>query len=223
MSVDLGRVVQCWKALVRRHDTLRTIFIEHVPDVGPVRAVLREIEPCITVSKAASPEENFRSKKETCNHLAQRWVRIWQCEEPASMILSLTIRHALLDAASLELVTGELRSMYVETELPAAVSFNGYAVQMQRQSPAALKESQDSWATKLSGIDACHMPEDSYWACESRTEQVTLPSLKHAQLRGFCKRSATSASSIFYLAWAMTLQAYTGSFEALLSLDCLEP
>ncbi|MFG1689131.1 amino acid adenylation domain-containing protein [Nonomuraea sp. NPDC049269] len=147
-ELDVERLHGALRELVRRHESLRTVF--HAPDGEPVQVVLPAgetplpIEDCDDVERALSEAAAQPFDLAHGPLFRARLLRLG----PDHHVLSLAFHHIVVDGWSITLLRSELAALYNGETLPEPrVRYRDYA-RWQREQAADL----DFWKERLHGI-----------------------------------------------------------------------
>lgn len=220
------RLRDAWKQVVRRQPMLRTVFLPNLRGSGSFdQAVLRD--PLLVIREvqledfpassdedlierirhemAAVPANSFEYGK-----LAHELV-IYTAGERIFVLIRLS--HALVDGASLPLVTLELRKAYPR-RLAAGPgrAYRELVAFLQRQ---PRDETLQYWREYLLNISPCRLPPLTDRVVSSpdslQTQEVVVPNAE--SLRRLCSEHGFTMANLMHAAWALVLRAYTGEDE----------
>lgn len=219
---SLEYMVESWKQVVTQHPMLRTVFVQGVASGEGKKTsvynqvVLKELSPGVTICgdetlfPLGRPEDHIQSGAP--HHLV-----LFQ-EASGKLLVQLDISHALIDGTSVNILLDHLIRAYDGT-LTAAAAVNSdcyanYVTYLRRQD---LEASRSFWKEYLGGSQPCHFPslrtteqptEGSPAA--RRLEYLDFTYHSPARLHSSCTKAETTAASVYKLAWALLLRAYTG-------------
>ncbi|KAI0588838.1 HC-toxin synthetase [Pyrenophora tritici-repentis] len=201
--------------VVDRQVVLRTVFVEGLSDSPYDQLLLKAHSPLV---KLLGPPEgdavSFMNAQTQVFSPDQppHCLTILHDNETGLTLCKLEISHALVDGASMSILVSDWVEAY---QNPSNVSpgplYSDYIGYIQSQPRAAAI---DFWKSQLSGVRACHFPN----ILESDTEaeeahplrQVDVKIPEASQVRQFCQEHNVTLASIFRLAWAKVLRAFTG-------------
>ncbi|KAH6632035.1 hypothetical protein F5144DRAFT_612569 [Chaetomium tenue] len=222
--VDLDRLLQSWRAVVSRHQILRTIFVQATAGEGHLfyQVALKRCNPQVRVVNQTGPDDavSVLSQAEPATFVSgqpNHFLTLCATEFGA-VNAKLEISHALVDGASLDLVLRDLVAAYEDT-LPdsAAPSFGAY-VEFLRQKPEA--ESLAYWTHQLAGAQPCYLPPSATQLMQPTvTSRVGAANVVTAHIgdinifHGFRDTHRVTVASMVQLAWAIVLARYTGSSD----------
>lgn len=220
------RLRDAWKQVVRRQPMLRTVFLPNLRGSGSFdQAVLRDPLPAVREIQlqgslassdkdlvervrqemAAAPANSFEYGK-----LAHELV-IYTAGERVFVLIRLS--HALVDGASLPLVTLELRQAYAR-RLAAGPgrAYRELVAFLQRQ---PRDETLRYWREYLLNASPCRLPPLNDGVVSSpdslQTREVVVPNAE--SLRRLCSQHGFTMANLMHAAWAIVLRAYTGEDE----------
>jgi amino acid adenylation domain-containing protein len=175
--LDIGILELSLREIVRRHESLRTTFVEGESE--PVQVIAPRLELALpladlsTVSAEAREEEVRRLSREELSEpfdlargplLRVRLLRLAESEH----LITFTIHHIISDGWSMGVFFRELAALYVAfsqgrpsplPELP--VQYADYAVwQRRRLEGEGLREQLDYWRRELAGVPPLALPTD---------------------------------------------------------------
>ena len=215
-DLDLERLCNAWQDVVKRHATLRTVFIDTVGDEGLMNQLVLRNSPgriqllqsktydgaLETLSKL-SPIDYREKKPPHCLSICK--------SNTGHVFCQLEISHAISDGSSMPILLDDLSQAYggTITELPPAL-YRDYAAYMQSQPRS---ESVRYWRQYLAGAEPCLFP--SLTDGETDIEPSLATHIIHisdfARVNSYCAASGITLSTFFQLIWGLVLRAYTGS------------
>lgn len=216
-GVDLVKLQTAWQKVVARHSTLRTVFVDSVSGQGAYdQVVLKSWFPrtlhfeCSDDDDALATLQKLPAVAYGQNEPAHR---LAVCKTATGVYMKLEISHALIDGSSLPVLLRDLALAYEDRlALNAATPplYRDYVAYI-RQLDA--KASIDYWDQRLAHAEPCHFPvlrpapPSAPLAVE--TTHLTLDAAATGIPR-FCRAHGTTAATLFQVAWALVLRAYTG-------------
>ena len=215
-SIDTTRLLAAWRSTVRRHTSLRTVFIELSTQDGVFQqVVLSEHEPSTSI---LDPRADFESSIAALKHhealihdQASPPHRLCVCQAAdGSTYCRLDISHALIDGESMHLLWRDLCLAYDSLLPPGPGPLYGDYVSFIQQQPA--EDALQYWGEYLDGLEPCHFPElNGNPSARNATGTAQISFSQVPRLRTFCEEHHFTASNLFHAAWSLLLQAYTGS------------
>ena len=217
-SLDGQKLASSWSEVVKRHETLRTVFIPDFTGLeGFVGVVLHEIEPDIQVwsGPGRRTKEPFASpeivpfKPYTPPH------RLYLIQSTQGEVhLRLDMSHVLMDGQSAEVILRDMYLAYNQELYPQDLVPYGEFVKYERE----LRNSTTStyWADYLRDSEPTNVPTvaaDLEHAGSFRF-QFSIDKKNAAEV---CATHGVTLSSICHLAWAIVLRLVTGSDTVLFS------
>ncbi|KAH6970594.1 hypothetical protein BKA56DRAFT_661273 [Ilyonectria sp. MPI-CAGE-AT-0026] len=240
--VDMGRLEAAWKAVVARHDALRTVIIEDTmaTDQGFYQVVLREFSPrvqqvkytdgidggeddeeCLTLDKMRKLSASTAS---TTAKALNPEHSLLLCRTANRVYLYLEISHALIDGFSMPVLLNDIAMAYDGLRLESAgelrpPSFGDYVAHVEGLSA---DDSFAYWISYLDGVPSCHFPvlkestiRQSLDASDAREtwRMQSIPAelgVSSEPIFDFCLEHGLTPASVFRMAWALVLRAYTG-------------
>ena len=239
--VSAERVVQAWKRVVSQHPMLRTAFIQGAPSHSssgegkPVavynQVVLKEHDPAVLLWKDPSsfpvgqPQDHIALRGAGSPH----HVVLCEAENSGRVQVQLDVSHALIDGTSVMLLIDNFIKAYDGNsatngfEATAQDCYANYVTYLNSQD---LDVARGFWKDHLVGVDSCFFPSlltnrgepdsDSPLATDAQPAAARLDYLEFsypnpARLHSFCNAAETTAASVYKLAWALLLRAFTGN------------
>jgi amino acid adenylation domain-containing protein len=208
------------QALIDRHDILRTAILwEGLPQ--PVQVVWREAAlpvdyvPTEGDDAAATLWRRAAGSEARLDLRRAPLMRVLVAEtSTGDWVLLLQIHHAIMDHASLEVITGELRAHLAgqAAQLPPSLPFGRFAAAARRASAQAGHEA--FFRDRLGDIDAPTAPfglldlqGDGSDADEAR---MALPEALATALKVQAGKLGVTPATLFHAAWAAVLTCTTG-------------
>ena len=221
LSITGDQVVNAWQAIVNRHASLRTIFIESpgTSDTLFEQLVLAEVTADILRLQCTDAEEAIKLLKSQVPMQYSQIVpahRFTVCETADNRTFcTLEISHAIMDGTSLSIMLQELTAICNGDILPeTGPAFSDYISFLQK-SPN-VQAGLGYWKSYLSEVEPCSFPvliDDVTTETDRVLHSKRIDVKDLAAIQDFCKIHSLSLANVFYTAWALTLQCYTGSKE----------
>lgn len=213
--VSSDRLARAWQAVVQKHSSLRTVFIESSSYDGLTdQAVLKKASPRIEVLRAdaADAVEVLESKACISSEEPQPHHRLTICETNGERVFcKLELSHAICDGTSIPIIFQDLGQAYVSqsADLGEALRYSEYVAYLQRTSR---DEDAVYWRRYLDNIEPCHFPaltDGSKEDKELRTLELEIRDV--ARIQSFCTQRGVTLSTTLQFVWSLVLRAYTGS------------
>ena len=211
-TVDVHRLAIAWQATVKRHSTLRTIFLGGLNQDDSIdQVVMRSICPNIATMECNEDELHTATSGQTSlgfpeNQPPHRF-RVFQTPN-RRVVCVLEMSHAIADGTSMPILFRDLSLAY-DGVLPASpVSAYRQFVAHTRRTPDCAATS--FWKEYLSGVEPCHFPTFAGTDTKPILHSVDQPLSSVEELHEFCMASGVTLSNLLQLTWALVLQAYTG-------------
>lgn len=213
-SIDC--VIEAWKRVVAQNPMLRTTFIQTVPFSGKntsvhSQVVLRNFEPAVDICDPSKfpvgqPQDHLQNGPP--HHLTL-------CEKNGNIMAQLDISHALIDGTSVNILLDAMIKAY-DGKISPAANQDSYAHYVDYLRDQDLDTSRAFWKTHLAGVEPCQFPVLRKFIDNSKKDDRKLEYLDFAydnskRLHSLCTSTGTTAASVFKLAWALLLKAYTGN------------
>ncbi|KAG8530149.1 NRPS [Bacidia gigantensis] len=213
---NAGAVAAAWQTVVDRHPSLRTIFIESSSGGEALydQVVLKNLKadiPRLTCDDDADAGQMLESQgvMEQNNTVPAHKFTILETSE-GRVFCQLEISHAIVDGQSLSTIFKELVSAY-EGRISSETGplYRDYIAFLQDSSP---EDSISHWESYLTGLEPCSFPILNDAVSSERVLRTQHINFDKMEILGdFCKTHSVTLANVFHMAWAMTLQCYTGS------------
>lgn len=212
--VDIVKIEQAWRAVVRRHSLLRAVLVENVPGAkGTMQIILRDPEPRISIlsqmtrsTYSESHSDSAVSVSYTPNGL-QHHLSIYQVDAE-NALLTLEINHAITDGYSVFNIL--LRDFKLAYNSQLVLNGPAYADFIKYVSAQSAEADLAFWTEQLQGAEPCLISppsKDTSNVMESFT--IDLEVVDSARIHSFCSKWEVSTATVVQTAWALVLQMYT--------------
>ena len=214
---DTKKLARAWRAVVRRHASLRTVFVQGLCQDGQVgQAVIKDVVPRIARMRCGEADAlmTLGRQKPIDFSEPQPPHRLTICESSSGQTFcKLEMNHAICDGTSVPLIFRDLTqafnaSLPHEETGPLYSDYVSYLQQISRQ------EALRYWRTYLQDFEPCYFPalaEGASATNEIRSIELELTSI--SALQPFCIENGVTLSNLFQLVWSLVLRAYTGSSD----------
>ncbi|MFP2913282.1 condensation domain-containing protein, partial [Pyxidicoccus sp. 3LFB2] len=233
-ALDTGVFTQAWRQVVSRYTILRTAFLWEGLD-GPLQAVVRELEPPITVEDRRdvppSEQETWlnaffaedRRRGLTLSRAPLHRLTVLRTGERTWRVV-LSFSHILLDGWSVPLVMRELLTRFeaLRRGLPPprtdARPYRDFIAWLSRRDLTATR---DFWRTSLEGFTEPTPLEmgggvlDAGQAGVRGAQQLRLGAEETAVLQAFARQQGVTPGTLVQAAWALLLGRYSGRDDVL--------
>ncbi|OJJ32580.1 hypothetical protein ASPWEDRAFT_44725 [Aspergillus wentii DTO 134E9] len=210
--VSPQRLEAAWRRVVERHSIFSTIFVPLFEEGIFAQVVVAKAPTRITQIKCDSmdPAQALKAlvKPEFASGEPQHHFTI--CQSPNGRVACrLDMNHALNDAESASIVTGDLAKAYQGLTLSAAPPFRDL-MQYLARTPAA--ERMEYWRNALDGVPSCLFPVQSIAPDSIEAEHGFIPLAETvtSRIHAFCVNRGITRSVFIQIVWAMVLSSYTG-------------
>ena len=215
VRVDSGRLAKAWQNVVDRHASLRTLFIESLSQGDALydQLVLQNVDARIEYLACESENDVDRtfteqSKMQYSNSAPAH--RLTICETRNwKVFLKLEISHTLIDGASMDIIYQEIVSSYEGKLLGETGPLYSSYISFLLQQP--LHTGLRYWKSFLSGVEPTSFPVLKDPSAERKLHSQRFDYTEFEDLQKFCELHGVTMANVFHIAWALTLQAYTGS------------
>ena len=213
--VDIKRLAAAWQAVVQRHSTLRTVFIESIFQEGTMdQVVMKQGIARIAWLECDDAEVlDVLADQPLIDYTdSQPPHRLTICKTTYGRVFCiLEMSHAISDGTSMPILFRDLAYAYEGTvpRADAAPVYRDYIAHMQGISR---DEDVNYWKAYLADVEPCRFPTLNDGSKDTRDLRSLDQKLTHAsELQPFCTRNGVTLSNVLQLAWALVLQSYTGS------------
>lgn len=220
--ITLDKLRQAWKAVVRRHPVLRTIFIEQDSTDGLYdQLVLRDYEPDVVEDEihASMSEEDlaeFLKKSDIpedmlCRRAPQHQLRLVRQVSTGKVFCSFLLSHAIADGGSMAIVLRDFSTASQARPLDVARPLlKNYTDYIQSRDAAA---DINFWKTSLDNVDPCFLPTEEHSFAEKALHKAEVPvdRINYAKMQSAARELGVSLFSLLQVTWALTLREYVNS------------
>ncbi|KAL9058760.1 MAG: hypothetical protein Q9206_001788, partial [Seirophora lacunosa] len=214
--VSSERLARAWQAVVQKHSSLRTVFIESLSSDGLTdQAVLKKVSPKIELLRADAAYAVEALENKACMSFSepQPHHRLTICETTNSerIFCKLELSHALCDGTSIPIIFQDLNKAYTSesASVAATLRYSDYVAYLQRTSR---DDDAAYWRRYLDNIEPCHFPaltDSSEEGKQLRTMELDLGDV--TRIQAFCTQRGVTLSTALQFVWALVLRVYTGS------------
>jgi len=210
VPLDFPRLRAAWDQLVRRHASLRTVFISSPERPGHFdQVVLKKGVVSLGLVDAQRCTANEFSRRQPVTFPISRpthRVAIYKQTDYAAY-LRLDVSHALVDGESFYVILRDFSQAYGGQEICGAPmpyrAFVSYQEQLPRQ-PAS-----SYWSAYLSNAEPSWFPVKGEG--HGRTDLRAMPLRLDLDFGPVCARSNVTIANVCQVAWALVLRSYTAS------------
>ncbi|KAF4342274.1 non-ribosomal peptide synthetase [Fusarium beomiforme] len=211
--IDVQRLSEAWQQLINRHSTLRTVFVDGLlQDGGISQVVLKSHRANISIVECSDAELTQRLREHSplglpTNRPPHRLSIFCTLDDTVTCILEMS--HAISDGTSMPILFRDLALAYEGTLPPTTVSvYRDYISFLQR---SQVSECSNYWRDYLAGAEPCCLPVTADGIHKPGALRALDQKISHpTELQTFCTERGVTLSTVFQLAWAIVLQAYTG-------------
>jgi amino acid adenylation domain-containing protein len=207
LAVDVQRLSEAWRQVVKRHAALRTILVEMT---GYVQVVLWDVEPRVVDNSDGNETQVAEEEHLTIGGSRPPHRFVISKTPDGAVVCKLDINHAVLDGESLLLILRDVVLAYdgllPQNPAPAFSDYVGYLVK------ASTTSSLDYWKTYLGDITPCHVRLVHEEAERKDWKRVELDmDLNVMKLNTVSSQYGVTLSNMIQTAWGLTLRQYTAS------------
>jgi non-ribosomal peptide synthase protein (TIGR01720 family) len=226
--IDARYLAEAWQLVVRRHSTLRTVFIDSICQEGRNDQVVLK-DQIARIAWLECEDENVLRALKDQNRLNFRDLqpphRFTLCKAPSGKIwCKIEISHIISDGTSIPILLKDLSTAYencfsndVNTTLPKAKLLANaplYSDYLSHIQSTSSKEDINYWKAYLAGIEPCHLTSlHDGVKMDRELRSLVLVLSRTTELRSFCSQNGVTLSNVLQLVWALILRVYTGSDE----------
>ncbi|KMU89701.1 HC-toxin synthetase [Coccidioides immitis H538.4] len=213
--IDGRRLEAAWKAVVSRHPSLRTVFINSVSTKGLMdQVVLKKVMANTLYLEAETAEKAFASVEPFDCSEKRPPHRFAVCQTfDGRVFCKVDISHAISDGTSMRLMIQDLTAAYEATSAIEPGPLYSEFIQYLQRTPK--EEALKYWKTYLSGIEPCLLPSLAEVPIPSKREpkDYVLTINRGSELQKFCRKHGLTPANVLQLIWGLVLVAYTGTDE----------
>ncbi|HEX3127436.1 MAG TPA: non-ribosomal peptide synthase/polyketide synthase [Thermoanaerobaculia bacterium] len=228
-ALDVPALEAALAGLVRRHEVLRTRFVERdgrpwqeILPPGPVALERLDLGALAPEEREAALARLLREEAAKPFDLAATaplragLVRLAEGEHA----LWLTVHHIASDGWSEEILLGELSALYEGAELPELpVQYADYAAWQRAWPEAALREQLAAQAGRLAGLSPLELPTDRprppVQTFAGGSVPVVVPAAQAAALRDVAQEGSSTLFMLLLAAWQTLLHRVTGQDDVI--------
>lgn len=219
-KLNLDQLCDSWQAVVRRHATLRTVFVDTVGSEGLMdQVVLRDVPGRVHV-QSVSDEGQILAALEELEPIDYNQKkpphRLAVCTGGQTVFCQLEISHTICDGSSIPILLDNLADIYgqgvrISTAVP---KYRDYMAYIQSR-PSG--ESLSYWTSYLSGAEPCLFPtlNDGVPDLEPSLGNHVISLNNVPELNAYCADLGITLSTLLQFTWALVVRSYTGSDEVL--------
>lgn len=215
---DVSRIKSAFDQLIRRHDILRTCFVQtDNAKYAFAQVVLRggtlawiESEYSDSRFEAAVKGEDDEREEERDSLIPSFRLRLIRKSNSEDRILVVTVHHALHDAEAMSQLLFEAECIYQYEDLPASVPFRNY---VEKALSLDTNRADTFWKSQLQGF----LPVPIGRKSAAQPNAVARYHSEHIQIgqaldsvNAECKRLSITLLNLCQAAWSRLLAAYTG-------------
>jgi non-ribosomal peptide synthase protein (TIGR01720 family) len=218
-KISLEALVEAWQAVIARHASLRTVFIEGMDKTSAFNQVVLK-SYCGEVIMLYSQNEASAlamlrqlSPVNYGNLKPPHRLTLCQISDDSYVICQLEISHAITDGVSIAITLRDWAKAYsgtlrIEPSLDTARSF------ARTLKSNLVADKMAYWSNKLAGTEPCILPRISDISQPENgvsTANIYISGNTFTRIQEFCEEQSITPASLFQSAWALTLAAYTGT------------
>jgi non-ribosomal peptide synthase protein (TIGR01720 family) len=215
-AVSADKLIMAWKQVVQQHPMLRTVFVQASSSIDGestsayTQVVLKYFEPNVLVCEDATAFPFGRPEQHNSTGPPHRMVLSEQAS--GKVLVQLDVSHTLIDGSSVNALLDTFVKAYDGVSAPSAAQ-NPYSSYIGYLGQQDLDSSRQFWKTYLGGAEPCLFPTLTI-AAPSQARQLEYHEFSYpnsSKLHSICAEAEITAASVYKLAWALLLRAYTGN------------
>ncbi|KAJ0414842.1 hypothetical protein BJY00DRAFT_318414 [Aspergillus carlsbadensis] len=214
-SIDIGRILKAWEAVVQRHSILRTFFVPS-PSGQELfyQVVLKSYVPETLVRASSDVEDflvHFAESERPQYGPSQPPFQLTLSQTPSGQVFAqVDVNHVLIDASSMDLILNDLLLAYDNSLSTSPAPSYGTYVSFIQQTSA--DESLSYWTKRLANAEPTYLPSSSGLKTETPYLASVSSEIEDMQpLQDFRDGYGVTLANIAQLAWAVVLSRYLGS------------
>ncbi|MCK4258178.1 MAG: amino acid adenylation domain-containing protein, partial [Halanaerobiales bacterium] len=222
-ELDIERFEKALKALIDRHESLRTYF--DVVDGKAVQRILPEVDFKLKVSKVDEAEINERIKQfiQSFDLAKAPLMRVEIVQSNKKQLLMLDVHHIISDGVSMNIFFNDLTALYDGRELSELeVQYKDFSAwQNQLLTSSLMKEQESYWLDRFSGeIPVLNMPTDyprpveMTFAGDYYKHELSSELMK--KLTEFTSRNNVTLYMLLLAAYNILLSRYSGQEDIII-------
>lgn len=228
VPVDIDRLVQAWAQVVRRHSSLRSIFIEGTDGQEALfnQVVLAHVQPSVSIvycDNDSTDEIGMVLVNEAPMEISFRGpqpphrMTICRILGASRVVIKLDINHAIVDGVSAAVILRDMLLWYDGLEFTeSALPFRNYISHIRQTS---LASSLDFWTENLNDAKPTILPKmaapEKAHDADRQLNVVPVPleceGVSNEQVFQFCREASVTPANVFQTAWALVLREYAES------------
>jgi hypothetical protein len=214
--IDIDRLQVAWEAVVDRHQSLRTVFVDTVSDHSALTQVIMKHMPqtstrliCETDSDALTLLQRPVEPNQTDAWCLTGPAHFTICHATASnkTYCKIEVNHAVTDGASGGIITQDLGLAYdgalAAGPGPLYRDFVSYLLSSGQQA------SLDYWAKYLKEFEPCIINDGMSTGSERQLRDIEFEVTNTAAIRTFSAANSVTLASIFQAAWSVVLRSFS--------------
>ncbi|KAF2828780.1 nonribosomal peptide synthetase-like protein 2 [Ophiobolus disseminans] len=209
---DLSLLQECWASMVRRHETLRTLFVATSDPSFAYAQVVSE-DATIAWGELKWSDDTYQQANRKVLDLLDAnkppvWLAVARTEQLTKLLFC--CHHAVYDGIAVQTLLKEVQDVYYHRKLPPPVSYDLY---LQHLLSRDFKAADDFWRNSFRGFEPTFFPD-----LTGRAHKEVLESGSHhrrlklslSEVRAACQSASVSLLSVIHATWAKLLHFYTG-------------
>jgi amino acid adenylation domain-containing protein/non-ribosomal peptide synthase protein (TIGR01720 family) len=224
VPITFDKLRQAWKAVVRRHPVLRTLFVEQDSTDGLYdQLVLRDYEPDViedevpaSLSEADLAEflkiQSIPSDM-LCRRVPQHQLRLARQTSTGRVFCSFLLSHAIADGGSMAVILRDFSTACEARPLDAARPLlRNYVDYIQSRNAT---DDINFWRKSLEEIEPCFLPAEEQSLSEKALHKAEVPvdKINYAKIISVARELGVSVFTLLQVTWALTLREYVNAVD----------
>ncbi|THC96198.1 hypothetical protein EYZ11_004317 [Aspergillus tanneri] len=215
-EIDISRLISAWQQLINRHPLLRTVFLESCRNDGSTDQIVLETyraDVDVIQSPERDPLQTLASYTPPPLSVMKPPHRLTVCHtENREVACLFEVSHVIVDGLSHQIILRDLKLAYDGAmESPLDHVYQEYIAYIHKQ---PLDTARAYWLDYLHQIEPSlfpSLPRNPDAVDERGVGCIRLSLTESSSLIAFCQANDLTIGSVFQLAWALVLKAYTSS------------
>ena len=212
--VDVKRLAAAWQAVVQRHSTLRTVFVESIFQEAMMdQVVIKNWTARVRWLECEDSEVLDILEKQPSIDCTDGLPphQLTVCKTYGGRVFCiLEMSHAICDGTSMPILYRDLAQAY-EGKLSRIETVPVYSEYISHMQYASTEQDIDYWKSYLRAVEPCYFPSLNDGFKDERQLKALRQNLTlGSELQSFCTKNGLTTSNVLQLVWALVLRSYTG-------------
>ncbi|KAK2757240.1 NRPS [Arachnomyces sp. PD_36] len=212
--VDPSRLRDAWKAVIKKHPILRTIFVDSTSkDSSFDQIVVKELDENIVEvqcedSHAVKQVDNIKLQDTNFARTLKYSHQLAICKTATGrVLLKLEMNHAIIDGASMSILLRDLALAYDRKLSMSGASFRDYIQYLHGLSQT---DAIAHWKEYLLDVKPCNLPLSRNTETARHLQSIKMTFNRFSELRNLCEEQSITLANLTLAAWALVLREFTG-------------